>query len=683
MRRMRIDDKKSMMGPVKGGGVQSSDLFESAGAGSTPRLDVVKLEYLGSESVSWRELFDGFESIKAITFSSGVEFVYRLLEMFADAEIIFGCEAVMKYTMQEIMAYQSKLIDRIRKGDSAAKQHLIVRVERGDVRLFVARTKLSHEKVYLLRAADGRKRVVMGSANLSFNAFGGRQRENICYIDGDAAYDRYLESYESLKRDCVDEITKRALTDADIADNIDALPISETVKVKKAIYIEPVKSADDDVRFVLDTCNLAKSIKPAIPETKADKKAGKILVSPEVIQKVRRQVVREQERERELRNEYPQLVVDVERESVMLNGAKLDLSPSVEEVRTDVDLFMRYMDGYSRFHGDFVGMQQRYYEFANWFFCSPFMAVMRDTAIRYDQKTLPYPVFGLVYGQSKAGKTSFLETLLKMMIGQKTKIGAPEFTRTTIDGLRHQVQGAPIIVDDLTNTRFNQHAIETIKNDDFGSLEHLVNYPAVVISANEDVKAVAQEVIRRTVICRVQAGLTNTEVMKSNVVRSVQQKIGTAFYREYLRQMLIVVPELMDQLKDDSPESESPDILAASSRIIRNIIAGHVEEFPPYVADLSLENYFSEQVTGKYAIQTIQTAWRSNQKAFEVNERANVVRYEAGENWDADRLMKELPETLCAKRSRDSVIMDLDAARQFFGIDFKRPTLFSRVFGRR
>ena len=80
-----------------------------------------------------------------------------------------------------------------------------------------------------------------------------------------------------------------------------------------------------------------------------------------------------------------------------------------------------------------------------------------------------------------------------------------------------------------------------------------MHYPAVVISANEDVKAVAPEVIRRTVICRVQAGLMNTEVMKSNIVRSVQQKIGTAFYREYLRQMLDRIPDMMEQLKDDDP----------------------------------------------------------------------------------------------------------------------------------
>lgn len=660
------------------------DLFsaENEIATAERKLDVVKLDYLGAESLTWRELFSGFDRLRAITFSSGIGFVYQLVDMFKDVEVVFGCEEVMSYTLQEIMAYQSNLIDRIRQVDSTAKTRLIGRVENGDVRLFVARRQLSHEKVYLLEAEDGRRRVVMGSANMSFNAFSGRQRENISYMDGDAAYERYLESFEQLKKGSSDSISKRALEISDAGENLDVLPIAETVKVEKAIYIEPVREADSEVKFVLDTHNLAKRIAPIIPVTKAEKKSGKVLISPEIIQKVRRQIVREQEREKELRNEYPQLVVDVEHGSVCLNGTNLDLNPAVEDIRTDVDLFVKYMSGYSRFHGDSEGMQHRYYEFANWFFCTPFMAVMRDTALRYDQKTLPYPVFGLVYGQSKAGKTSFLETLLKMMIGQKTKINAPEFTRTTIDGLRHQVQGAPIIVDDLTNTRFNQHAIETIKNDDFGSLEHLLNYPAVVISANEDVKAVAPEVIRRTVICRVQAGLTNTEVMKSNIVRAVQQKIGTAFYREYLRRMLTHVPDMMEKLKDDDPEAQSPDILEESSKVLRTIFAEHLPELPNYVKDLSLENYFSEQVTGKYAIQIIRTAWRANPKAFEINPRSNFIRYEAGENWDADRLMKELPETLCARRSRDSVIMDLDAARDFFGIDFKRRTIFDRFIGR-
>lgn len=462
---------------------------------------------------------------------------------------------------------------------------------------------------------------------------------------------------------------------ADIGENLEELPIARTVRTRKAVILEAAEEQKEEVRFALDVKNLAVQLAPSVP--KPDKK-GKILLVPEKIKAIRRQVVAEQTKEKELRSEYPQLEVFAADGYARLNGKDVDLSPGKEEIGRDVSLFLKYMEGYEKFHGDVSGMQRRYFEFANWFFCSPFMACMRDMAVRYNQNLLPYPVFGLVYGQSKAGKTSFLETLLKMMIGQKTKLSAPDFTRSSIEGLKHTVKGAPIIVDDLTNTRFNQHAIETIKNDDFGVAERLVHYPAVVISANEDVKAVAPEVIRRTVICRVQAGLTNTEVMRSSVVRTVQREIGTAFYREYLRQMLETVPDLLELLKSDDLES-APDILAASSRVIADILREHCDgALPAYIRELSLEDYFSERVTGSYAIKTIQNAWGISRASFEVSEHNGELRYNAGATWEADRILKELPETLEAHKSRDWVVMNLQEAKDFFGIDFKN-SFFSKL----
>ena len=411
---------------------------------------------------------------------------------------------------------------------------------------------------------------------------------------------------------------------------------------------------------------------PSIP--KPDKK-GKITLDPTKVKTIRRQVVEDKNIEKDRRSVYPDLELFVDDGLVKLNDDKIDLNPAPDEIKHDVSLFMRYMNGYDNFHGDVTGMQHRYFEFANWFFCSPFMASMRDIAVRYNQNLLPYPVFGLVYGQSKAGKTSFLETLLKMMIGQKTKISAPDFTRSSIEQIKRTVKGAPVIVDDLTNTRFNQHAIETIKNDDFGIIDRLVHYPAVVISANEDVKAVAPEVIRRTVICRVQAGLTNTEVMRSSVVRTVQREIGTAFYREYLKRMLNIVPDLIAELKSDDSES-APDVLAISSKIIVDILNEyHDSKLPSFVKQVTLEDYFSEKVTGKYAIKTIQNAWKTSSKSFEVSERTNELRYHAGAPWEADRILKELPETLEAHKSRDWLVMNLDEARKFFDIPFNKSFL--------
>ncbi len=644
------------------------------------KIDVVKLTFDSAESVEWKELFEGYNKLYAITFSSGVNFVNQLLSMFDYAEIIFGCEDVISYKFNEILAYQYAVIEEIRKKSGKGINKMLDRIDQGTLSLLVAYKKMSHEKIYLLESDDGRKRVIMGSANMSYNAFSGAQRENICYLDDERAFDWYMDVYNDLKETSVNNITVKAITTADLVENIDELPISTTLKLKRALTIEPTSENDDNIKFVLDVNKAAQKIAPNLPKEVKSNKKGKILLVPEHIIKVKRKQIDEATTEKEQRAEYPQLIVDVENSKVTLNGIEQNLNPLSEEIKSDVDNFLKYMAGYDNFHGDKESLQYRYFEFANWFFCSPFMATMRDMAARYNQNRLPYPVFGLIYGQSKAGKTSFLETLLKMMIGQKPKMSAPDFTRSSIENIKRTVQGAPIIVDDLTNNRFNQHAIETIKNDDFGLSDHLRNYSAVVISANEDVKAVAPEVIRRTVICRVNAGLTNTEVMKSNIVRTVQQKIGTAFYREYLRRMLKVVPDLIDELKDDEAET-APDILKVSSEIIISIISEYVEDVPEYIRELSLENYFSEQVTGKYAIKIVKKAWEINPKSFKIDKKHNEIRFDVGDTHEANRIMKELPETLEAHKSQTTIVMNLDEAKKFFGIDFKR-NILSELFSK-
>lgn len=647
----------------------AEDTQERIGSSPLSAIDVVKMDFAGAETRSWQELFSGFDTLHAITYSSGIDFVYQLIGLFDEAEILFGCDEVISYSLQEVMAYQCKMVERMRETAGKMKLDLISRIDDGTLRFFVARSVLSHEKIYLLSSNDGRRRVIMGSANLSRAAFGGYQRENICYLDGDAAYDWYWNCYCQLREDCTDQIAKETLVCADDGENMEELPIAKTVKAKKVLVLQPVEEAKEEVRFILDVKNLAGKFAPSVP--KPDKK-GKLLLSSEKIKTIRRQVVATKTKEKELQSEYPQLEVLCDEKAVRLNGVDLDLHPSAAEIENDVSLFLKYMEGYQKFHGDIIGMQRRYFEFANWFFCTPFMARMRDMAVRYNQNLLPYPVFGLVYGQSKAGKTSFLETLLKMMIGQKTKISAPDFTRSGIEGLKHMVKGAPIIVDDLTNSRFNQHAIETIKNDDFGVADGLLHYPAVVISANEDVKAVAPEVIRRTVICRVQAGLTNTEVMRSSVVRTVQREVGTAFYREYLRRMLEIVSDLLEEMKSDESES-APDILAESSRVLTDIFHEYSkEDSPEYIRLLTLEDYFSEKVTGSYAIKTIRNAWNTSRSSFDISERNHEIRYNAGATWEADRILKELPETLEAHKSREWVVMNLEEAKTFFDIPFKK-----------
>lgn len=367
----------------------------------------------------------------------------------------------------------------------------------------------------------------------------------------------------------------------------------------------------------------------------------------------------------------PQLATDIKNQTITLDGEPLDLNPAEAHVTRDLALFLSYMQGFEDFHGEVGLMQQRYFEFTNWLFASPFLAAMRQMAALHDHILFPYPVYGLVYGQSKAGKTSFLETMQKMMIGQKHKIGPQYFTRAGIDGVKRTAQGAPVIVDDVSQARFAQHAVDIIKNDDFGVSESLTQYPVIVICANEDVRTVAPEVIRRTILCRVQAGLKNTELMKNTVVRQTQHQTGTAFYRAYLGKMLSVLPVMLDTLESDD-DVDAPDILAVSSGIICDLIrAFSREDRPHFVRELTLEDYFNEKVTGAYAIKTIRDAWKIDHKAFTISRNSNQLRYRAGDMWESGQIINELPEDLEAVRSNEWIIMNLKQACKFFGINFK------------
>ncbi len=648
---------------------------EEATEGIEPKkgIPVAKVDFLEGQTLPWRELFEGFTSVKIITFSSSLDFLKKILDLFEDAEVIFGNPQVMSYGMTEIVAFQSAVIESVR--NAKFRDYFLKRLKENTLRFYVAREKLSHEKLYLLSGKNGRQRVITGSANMSNRAFTGGQRENIVYMDGSNAYDWYLSVYDSYIADCTDTITEKAVLVSDDGFNMETLPVAETVQACKVLEIQKTPEDTQEIEFALKVNEHMRRLSSLAPKT--DKNAGRILITPQAVHTLRQNSEKKREDEKAARQDYPMLHINVQRQEIGLNEKLLDLHPRKEEIQNDVSLFLQFMDGYHYFSGEWKDLQKRYYAFANWFFCSPFMAVLRNTARLYNVDRTSYPVFGVIYGQSKAGKTTFLKMLLKMMIGQSPIIAGKEFTKTVGDNLRFSVEGVPIVADDIMKTRFDQHAPELMKNEDFGYTENLTNYPAIVFSANTDMETIKPEYSRRAVCVNVSAGLSNeNQRTMSTRIGRISRKMKTAMYREYLRRMLGKIPGLLEILKTEGDLSEIPDILNESSLILYDIISENSgEQLPEYICELQYNDYFGSSVLGKNTKEKIRRAWENNNKCFSVKIRQNELAYDTGDIYEPKRIRDELPESLEAKISRTKIIMRLDKAKEFFGINFRR-TIF-------
>lgn len=73
---------------------------------STQTLKVVKALYTDTVETNWEDLFDGFDRLYAITFSSGIEFVNKVINKFSYAEVVFGCEKSSLTTLLPLCRYK-------------------------------------------------------------------------------------------------------------------------------------------------------------------------------------------------------------------------------------------------------------------------------------------------------------------------------------------------------------------------------------------------------------------------------------------------------------------------------------------------------------------------------------------------------------------------------------------------
>ena len=138
------------------------DLFFDQATPTGP-LTVFHADLVETQNTGWQELFEGFTSLKAITFSSSLEFLVSLASRFEDMEIVFGSERILSrehlaltqaselaYSFPDALADQKMLTEALAQWLGKQGRQLLDRVVGGTLRFRLLRKRASHEKLYLL-----------------------------------------------------------------------------------------------------------------------------------------------------------------------------------------------------------------------------------------------------------------------------------------------------------------------------------------------------------------------------------------------------------------------------------------------------------------------------------------------------------------------------------------------------
>jgi hypothetical protein len=654
-----------------------------ARAAGHERIRVFDIAVRGARECAWQDLFEGFSSLKAITFSASVPAILDVAARFADVEITFGSERVLSrelaaleqatsaagYRFTDALADQKAFIERfVRPALSQRGARLLDRVQDGTLRFRLLREAPSHAKLYLL-AGEDRFRAIAGSANLSYAALSGRQRETFLVADGEAGYRCFLDYYaENEARSdpiAADLLVVSAPDGGGACLEVPAEPVAiqevpcfRFLKAQGAIVETPRPPVGADLSAA--ALRAAGALGAELQQIALDRnKSGATVISASGFTRAYRAHAARPITDQTDR--VPEARIDLDAGLVSLEGRpwhRLGAPVPWPEVQQDAALLAPYFEGFGRFYGDAAGLQRSYWALACWLYAAPFAPALRSAALRHDGSPLAYPVHAVLYGRSDGGKTMFSRVVSRSMFGLEQMVRGKDFTTQRALGLRERLGAIPLIVDDVNRDRFTQYVPDLVKFDH----ESGVGYAPILISTNRDVTAVTPDLRKRMVVCHIDGA--RPRGMPEAPARAALSGVGTALYRTYLDRLVPRLAELTEALARDP--HHPPDLLWASSETLSGLLAEALGAAPDWARPIAQEEI--ERLKDKPLLDLLDEILGQNSERVRINRASGdlVVDF-GGDHNQAARFEKLVPAQALKGRFADAVKLDLDALERDFG----------------
>jgi hypothetical protein len=626
---------------------------------SSEGLKVVYAHYDRSEPFSFR-IFDGFSSLRVLTYSASTPMIVKMLNMFETFECIFGYEGVI-HDFGTILAFQKDFSERLLvavKGlNDERKQFILEKITHGQARFFVVKDAIAHSKIYLLEN-PGKRRVIVGSANLSERAFSGRQAETLLVFDDETAWAHYTKEYETVLKHSTCEVTLPDLARQEVPlEDVAIMQDAKQSKTGMTLYVNTDITAASVPIIVRKVERLAEQYND-ITKAIVKPKGARLEITPRVVGTIIQLIKSHRARNEEIQ-EPSWLSIYLDSKKVLLSGKEISLNVRPEEVKSDVECFVEYFENFKKgFYGNVPRHQKDFFMFMSWFYFSPFVCDLRNHAIVSDKFIFDYPMFSVLFGKSNSGKTSLIQTLMMSMFGESSFIDKQYFTGGNLRGLRVTKKRFPVVFDDVDRDRFTRYGTDVVKDEMF----MLDEYPPFVLSMNAENQSFSTEVIKRCLMLYTSASLPDNAEKSRELYESIsvlRKRISTALYREYLRRVL-------DRLAtDDLPV----DMLKFSSQILSAIFTEHCQNHvPSWCAVTSIADYHGKKY--ERIQMDLCKLYETNRPIWEIHKDEIILRVPQMESYSFRR---DIPDWLLRSGSKaGQLILDRRALEAFLGMSFRR-----------
>lgn len=591
-------------------------------------LKCFESELKSVRNMTIEELFSGFNTIKAITFSYNTGFINMLMSYFDYGEIILGGDFIVRKdpTINNMLV---EVCTNAYEAGQAVKRYnrLVDMLTAGDIEIKTPKSLTDHRKIYLLKADDGRTRVIKPTANMSYSAWNNSQLENYEFDDNPEDYEIY-ENYFETAWTMAEPITMGAISIKKTDDLVESNVILKSIETTgKAVIMQ---ETDDGLiiekcTYAIDHEKIRKDYKEILASINPKAKNGLIELVPKTLEKIKFNQKKLQMKQQititAKQENYPELTFDLYAQKAFLNNEEMNLNPPEDDVKKCIDDILCMFKNFNKFvSSDTVKLQKTHFKLMNMLFCSPFHADLRCTCYVKGIPASTLPLFGLISSEtSNSGKSFMIKAALKMMTGKELPSAkASESKKDAVRDIIAGVKGVPFFIDEVDN-KYLTNITEIIKSPE-SCEENMMKTRAMIILASNDIKDPNEQLRKRMAFFKTDGALPSTvdkiawEATGNNIIKN----LGTAFYREYLRRMLAKVRDISDYIihSKDLTEDYYPDLIKTSSETIIEMLKDYDYNIPNYITSLNWNDDYSIDSNCGTAINEIVNLYNADKKLF-------------------------------------------------------------------